>query len=84
LDQGYIIMEKPTVEQVVWVFTKICENAGKGTFRKLIYDVMGFESKDYESLYRAGGMSINNAMDIAINKKNIVYRLFWKLFKKIP
>jgi hypothetical protein len=77
-------MDKPTVEQVAWVFNKICENAGKGTFRYLIYDVMGFESKDYEILYRAGGMSINNAMDIVINEHNIIYRLFWKLFKKIP
>ena len=77
-------MDKPTVEQVAWVFNKICENAGKGTFRYLIYDKMGFESKDYEILYKAGGMSINNAMDIVVNEYNIIYRLFWKLFKRIP
>jgi hypothetical protein len=53
-------MEKPTVEQVVWVFEKLIKDIG--TFRYLIYDKMGFESKDYEDLYRAGGMAINNAL----------------------
>lgn len=53
---------KPTVEQVSWVFRNIIENAGKGTFRYLIYDKMGFEEKDYYDLYVSGGMAINNAM----------------------
>jgi len=77
-------MDKPTVEQVAWVFEKIIDNVKKGgTFRYLIYDEMGFDSSAYLPLYEAGGMSINNAMDIAIHEKNIIYRLFWKLFKKI-
>lgn len=76
-------MEKPTVDQVEWVFRKICENAGKGSFRYLIYDVMGFGVEDYEKLYHAGGMSINNAMDIVVNERSIIYRIVWKLFKKI-
>lgn len=55
-------MERPTVEQVAWVFGKICENADiNGSFRKLIYDTMGFCSGDYEALYLAGGMRITNA-----------------------
>ena len=53
-------MDKPTVEQVAWVFEKCIKDIG--TFRYLIYDKMGFESKDYEILYRAGGMAINNAL----------------------
>lgn len=32
-----------------------------GTFRYLIYDRLGFEPKDYEPLYKAGGMEITNA-----------------------
>jgi hypothetical protein len=53
--------EKPTVEQVAWVFEKICEHMREGgTFRYLIYDRMGFEEKDYLPLYRSGGMGISN------------------------
>ena len=54
-------IEKPTVEQVAWVFRKIIENANRGTFRYLIYDLMGFDESAYEPLYLAGGMAINNA-----------------------
>ncbi len=64
-------MDKPTVEQVAWVFKNICDNAEKGTFRYLIYDRMGFESKDYETLYRAGGMFINNSMNCAFAELDI-------------
>ena len=55
-------IEKPTVDQVSWVFRKIMENANKGTFRYLIYDLMGFDESAYEPLYLAGGMAINNAL----------------------
>ena len=55
-------MKKPTIEQVAWVFKQIMDNAGKGTFRYLIYDRMGFKEDAYLSLYEAGGMAINNAM----------------------
>jgi len=61
-------MEKPTVEQVAWVFEKIMENAGKGTFRYLIYDKMGFTEDNYLELYESGGMAINNAMDAVYNE----------------
>jgi len=54
-------MEKPTAEQVAWVFAKILENKN-GSFRHLIYDVMGFQGKDYTKLYKAGGMAITNKM----------------------
>ena len=64
-------MEKPTIEQVAWVFQQIMDNAGKGTFRYLIYDRMGFGPDAYEPLYRAGGMAINNAMDAVYNEDEI-------------
>jgi len=53
-------MTKPTVEQVAWVFEKLIKDIG--TFRYLIYDKMGFEAQDYETLYKAGGMAINNSL----------------------
>ena len=62
---------KPTVEQVAWVFQQIMDNAGKGTFRYLIYDRMGFDSNAYDPLYRAGGMAINNAMDAVYNEDEV-------------
>lgn len=56
-------MEKPTVEQVAWVFKKIVENDKKnGTFRYLIYDTMGFDENAYYELYTAGGMYITNGL----------------------
>jgi hypothetical protein len=61
-------MDKPTVDQVAWVFEKIMANTGKGTFRYLIYDLMGFTEDDYMALYQAGGMAINNAMDIVYDE----------------
>ena len=64
-------MEKLTIEQVAWVFQQIMDNAGRGTFRYLIYDRMGFGPDAYESLYRAGGMAINNAMDEVYNENKI-------------
>ena len=51
--------EKPTVEQVAWVFDKLLENKN-ASFRYLIYDRMGFDSLAYMPLYEAGGMRINN------------------------
>jgi len=52
---------KPTVEQVAWVFEKIYDGAKIGcSFRKLIYDYMGFDGEAYQQLYEAGGMAITN------------------------
>ena len=54
-------MEKPTIEQVAWVFEKIIENAEKGgTYRYLIYDRMGFGPEAYVPLM--GGIYINNEL----------------------
>lgn len=75
-------MEKPTVEQTAWVFHKLIENAGEGSFRYLIYDRMGYESKDYQLLYEAGGMGINNALDIIKNESGILGKIFAYLFFK--
>lgn len=66
-------MRKLTIEQVAWVFKQIMENAGKGTYRYLIYDRMGFKENAYEPLYRAGGLAINNAMFEAYDKKQLKY-----------
>ncbi len=52
--------ETPTVQQVAWVFEKICANTG--SYRELIYDHMGFDQSAYTPLYFAGGIAINNAM----------------------
>lgn len=55
-------MEKPTVEQVAWVFTKLCDHLQNGgTFRVLIYRRMGFDESAYQPLFEAGGMTISNA-----------------------
>lgn len=55
--------EKPTVEQVAWVFEKINECWKlDGTFRKLIYDIMGFEQSAYVKLYKSGGQNITNSI----------------------
>ena len=52
---------KPTAKQVAWVFRKICDHiSSPGSFRKLIYDRMGFKEKDYVELMSAGGMLISN------------------------
>lgn len=32
------------------------------SFRRMIYERLGLEPKDYETLYRAGGMVISNAL----------------------
>jgi hypothetical protein len=58
---GPMPMKKPTLEQVAWIFNQINENAG-GSFRKLIYDRLGFGPTAYSELYAAGGQNITNAM----------------------
>ncbi|GED55868.1 hypothetical protein EDM54_23790 [Brevibacillus borstelensis] len=57
-------MDKPSVEQVAWVFEKVAESIreGGGSFRHLIYDRMGFDEKAYIPLYKAGGMVITNTI----------------------
>lgn len=54
-------MDKPTAEQVAWVFAKLCEHAKEGgSYRSLIYDRMGFNGKAYAPLHKAGGMVLTN------------------------
>jgi hypothetical protein len=57
--------KKPTLEQVAWVFEMINKNAG-GSFRKLIYDRLGFGPSAYSELYSAGGQNITNSMHSAL------------------
>ena len=62
--------EKPTIEQVAWVFNKIKDARG-GSFCYLIYDCMGFDSSAYFPLYLAGGMAIMNAMNEIYGENNL-------------
>ena len=55
-------MERPTIEQTSWVFERLADNLlCPGSFRKVIYDRMGYGPDAYSPLYLAGGMSITNA-----------------------
>ena len=52
-----------TVEQVAWVLRCLLENAReRGTFRSLIYGVMGFGLDSHRPLVEAGGVEVNNRM----------------------
>ena len=58
-------MDRPSLEQVAWVFERIVENAKVGgSFRHLIYDLMGFDEDAYTKLYNAGGMVITNFLNL--------------------
>jgi hypothetical protein len=52
---------KPTIEQVAWV-AKCIVNNKDGTFRHLIYDIMGYGTDAYFTLLGSGLLEINNAM----------------------
>ena len=53
--------QKPTIEQVAWVFAHLWEHMqDTGTFRYLIYNRMGFDKTAYYPLYTAGGMAISD------------------------
>lgn len=52
----------PTAKQVAWVFKHLDDHLKEGgTFRKLIYDRLGFGVEEYQLFYGAGGMNISNA-----------------------
>ncbi len=56
-------VSKPTIEQVAWIAKCICQNADEhGTFRHLIYDIMGYGGEAYQPLCEAGLLRINNSM----------------------
>ncbi len=57
---------KPTVNQVAYVFAQIMANTGRGTFRSLMYERLGYSPRDYSLLYYAGGHEINNALSDVI------------------
>jgi len=60
-------IEKPSLEQVAWVFEMI-SNPPTGSFRYLIYDKLGFGYEAYVPLYESGGMDITNAIFDATEK----------------
>ena len=53
-----------TAVEVAWVFKMLSENMREGgTFRKLIYDRMGFAKNSYQILYESGGMYLTNLVE---------------------
>lgn len=46
-----------------YIFEKLADPEG-GSFRKVIYDKLGFEGASYEPLYVAGGMIVTNAISL--------------------
>lgn len=53
--------EKPTIEQTAWVIEKLVEHLRDGgSFRKLIYDRMGYGPESYQPLFLAGGVALSN------------------------
>lgn len=57
-------MEKPQLDQIVWVFQMLKEHLdGGGSYRELIYERMGLDHKAYEPICEAGGKEIADALD---------------------
>lgn len=55
--------ERPTLEQVAWVFSHLSDALHEGSsYRHIIYDRLGFGMEAYGVLYAAGGMAISNAL----------------------
>lgn len=55
-------LQKPTIDQTAWVFQHLADNLmHSGSFRKVIYDRMGYGPEAYLPLYEAGGMALTNA-----------------------
>lgn len=53
--------QRPTAEQVAWVFRHLLDHfEDGGSFRHLIYDRLGFGPESYQTLYEAGGMLLTN------------------------
>jgi hypothetical protein len=53
--------DKPSIEQVAWVAKCINDNID-GTYRHLIYDIMGYGAEAYFPLIESGLLNINNVM----------------------
>jgi len=53
--------KKPTIAQVAYVFATLRQHGRDGgTYRYLIYDLLGFDESAYTPLYFAGGMELSN------------------------
>ena len=69
-------MEKPSIEQVAWVFTHLCDHMNDGgSFRYLIYNRMGFGPEAYTTLYMAGGMALSNAFGELEDMREVIESL---------
>lgn len=56
-------MDKPTIEQVGWVFKHLKDHLDQGgSFKYLIYERLGFGLEAYSELCNEGGMAISNAL----------------------
>lgn len=53
--------DKPTLQQVAWVFSHI-KNSAPCSFRYLIYESMKLDKSAYCLLFECGGQDISNAM----------------------
>ena len=55
-------MKEPivTMEQLKKLLDYLADDNSEGSFRYLIYDVMGFEAKDYCDLYHTGLMGFKD------------------------
>jgi len=60
-ESGEAPMQKVTVQQAAWVIQHFADNLNRpGSFRKVIYDRMGYGPEAYQPLYEAGGMALTN------------------------
>ncbi|MEO8350226.1 MAG: hypothetical protein ABI680_00755 [Chthoniobacteraceae bacterium] len=62
---------RPTPEQVAWVFHNLNEHYGEGgSFRRLIYERMGFDQSAYGVLC-GQGMNLSNLMNCARENREV-------------
>lgn len=74
-------MEKPTLEQIKWVLTKLWEHVeNHGSYRTLIYTKMGLKKDAYAFLLTPGLHLSNLFNDIDIKKCNWFYDDFHYCF----
>ncbi len=71
--------DKPTAQQVAWVFEKLVEHYNQGgTFRALVKR-MGF-GNEYSTLYQSGGQLISNLISAAHDHRKKMERIANQVF----
>jgi hypothetical protein len=67
--------QRPSAEQVAWVFHHLNDLHDKGgSFRLLIYQQMGFDEKPY-GLLMAQGLPLSNLINCARDSEDVSKRL---------